>query len=54
MRTAYQGKYFEFLTGDMRKRPVATIEDMKKKNFTVFIEENNWFYKNNDPDILEG
>ena len=37
MRTAYQGKYFEFLTSDMRRKPMQTIEELKIKNFTVVI-----------------
>ena len=38
MRTAYQGKYFEFLTSDMRKKPIETTEELKDKNFTVIID----------------
>ena len=39
MRTAYQGKYFEFLTSDMRKKPVETIEELKDKNFTLIMSQ---------------
>ena len=35
MRTAYQGKYFEFLTTDMRRKPIQTIDELKDKNFTA-------------------
>ena len=39
MRTAYQGKYFEFLTSDMRRKPIQTIEELKDKNFTAIGDE---------------
>ena len=53
MRTAYQGKYFEFLTSDMRKKPTQTTEELKDKNFTVImdIEQHDYLY---ELDILEG
>ena len=35
MRTAYQGKYFEFLTSDMRRKPIQSLKELKDKNFTV-------------------
>ena len=41
IRTAYQGKYFEFLTSDMRRKPIQTIEELKDKNFTVIINQLN-------------
>ena len=28
MRTAYQGKYFDILTGDVRKKPVTSLEEL--------------------------
>ena len=37
MRTAYQGKYFEFLTSDMRKKPVQTIKELKENGFSVVV-----------------
>ena len=43
MRTAYQGKYFEFLTSDMRRNPIQTIEELKEKNFTAIVHFNHWF-----------
>ena len=36
MRTAYQGKYFEFITSNVIKKPVATIEEAFDKNFTFY------------------
>ena len=56
MRTAYQGKYFEFMTGDMRRKPVASIEELAEKNFTVYVAHNTY---NERPiyqefDILDG
>ena len=38
MRTAYQGKYFEFLTSDMRRKPIQTIDELKDKNFTAIVD----------------
>ena len=53
MRTAYQGKYFEFLTSDMRKKPIETIEELKDKNFTVIMEIFQFKFLEK-LDILEG
>ena len=36
MRTAYQGKYFEFLTSDMRKKPIQTVEELIANNFSLY------------------
>ena len=41
MRTAYQGKYFEFLTSDMRRKPIQTLQELKDNNFTVIVNELN-------------
>ena len=38
IRTAYQGKYFEFLTSDMKKKPMASVEQLIEMNSTVFLE----------------
>lgn len=40
MRNAYQGKMFEFLTSDMRKKGVATIAEIIEHNMTIFISSN--------------
>ena len=32
IRTAYQGKYFEFLTSDMKKKPMASVEQIIEMN----------------------
>lgn len=37
MRTAYQGKMFQFLQKDMRKPEVKSIEEMIENNFTFFV-----------------
>lgn len=37
LRTAYQGKQFEFLQKDMRPADIETIEDMIENNFTFLI-----------------
>ena len=56
MRTAYQGKYFEFMTGDMRRKPVASVEELAENNFKVYVAHNTY---NETPiyhefDILDG
>lgn len=38
IRTAYQGKTFEFLQKEMRKQTVKTIEEMIDQNFTFYVE----------------
>lgn len=38
IRTAYQGKQFEFLQKDMRPADVETIDEMIEKNFTFHVE----------------
>ena len=38
MRTAYQGKYFEFLTKDMRKKPIETVDELEERKSIVFME----------------
>ena len=53
MRTAYQGKYFEFLTSNMNKKPIATIEELKEKNFTLFNEPAGLAF-HTSLDILQG
>lgn len=37
IRTAYQGKQFEFLQKEMRPADVKTIDEMIAKNFTLFF-----------------
>ena len=55
IRTAYQGMYFEFLTMDVRKKPVATVAELKERNFTVIIEENESnYFRADDLNILKG
>ena len=51
MRTAYQGKYFEFLTSDMTKKPIGSIEELKRKNFTVYQDIR---FSVHESEILEG
>ena len=45
MRTAYQGKYFEFITGDVRKKPITSIEELKEKNMDVYFDYNKYFFQ---------
>lgn len=40
LRTAYQGKYFEFLTSDMRKPPIQSVEELIEKEIIIFTREN--------------
>lgn len=43
MRTAYQGKYFEFLTSDVRKQGIQTVEELIEKNYTLYVRKSfNW------------
>lgn len=39
MRTAYQGKQFEFLQKEMRPKDLTTIEQMIEENFTFYSFE---------------
>lgn len=41
LRTAYQGKYFEFLTGDIRKRGIQTVEEIMDKNIPIYYNYMN-------------
>ena len=43
MRTAYQGKLFEFTTTAIKKPEMKTLEDLRIRNFTLYI-----------PDLMEG
>lgn len=49
IRTAYQGKQFEFLQKEMRPADVATIEEMIERNFTFhFLEDYKFLYDEMD------
>ena len=37
MRTAYQGKFFEFITTTVRKAEIETLEELKAKNYTLYL-----------------
>jgi hypothetical protein len=39
IRTAYQGKQYEFMLKEMRPRNVQTIDEMIEKNFTFYMFE---------------
>jgi hypothetical protein len=43
MRTAYQGKLFEFTTTAIKKPEMKTLEDLQLSNFTLYT-----------PDLMEG
>ena len=57
MRTAYQGKYFEFLTSDIQKKSIATIEEGAEKGFSIYMDYDNYKshkdYYMKDFDILK-
>ena len=53
MRTAYQGKYFEFITTNVRKSPVKEIAELKERNFTLFTERHT-VYNVTEIDALKG
>ena len=38
MRTAYQGKYFEFITTDLRRKPISSFEELRKEIPTLYVE----------------
>ena len=54
MRTAYQGKYFKFLTTDMRRKPIQTIEELEEKNFTAIVDAFHCVYYICGTDLLSG
>ena len=54
MRTAYQGKYFEFLTSDMRRKPIQTIEELKDRNFTAIVDYHHCLYIYCKTDLFTG
>jgi len=37
VRTAYQGKLFEFTTSAIRKPEIMSLEELRNKNFTLFV-----------------
>lgn len=41
VRTAYQGKMFEFLQKELRKPTVKTIDEMIENNFTFYMQLNS-------------
>jgi len=43
MRTAYQGKLFEFTTTAIKKPELKTLEDLQIRNYTLYT-----------PDAMEG
>ena len=51
MRTAYQGKYFEFLTSNPTKKPMTTFEDIAASNFSIYHDQENFYLNNYDFDF---
>ena len=54
MRTAYQGKYFEFITNDIKKKPVLSVEELVNANFAVYAVGGKRFYENMEIGTLKG
>ena len=44
IRTAYQGKLFEFVTTAVRHPKIDTLQELRIKNFTVYL--NDFYYTN--------
>jgi len=44
IRTAYQGKLFEFVTTAVRHPKIDTLQELRIKNFTVYL--NDYYYTN--------
>ena len=42
VRTAYQGKLFEFTTTAIRKPEMRTLEELKAKNFSLYMLDDNY------------
>ena len=38
MQTSCQGKYFEFLTKEMREKPIETVDELEERKSIVFME----------------
>lgn len=49
IRTAYQGKMFEFMQKDMKKTDISSLEELIQKNFTFYVDAT--FFKENDKDM---
>lgn len=41
VRTAYQGKQFEFMSKEMRRPDVKTLDEFIRENFTLFVNSKN-------------
>lgn len=53
MRTAYQGKQFEFMQKEMRPKDVESIEEMIAENYTFYIP-NDVMYGLSEMDFIKG
>ena len=52
MRTAYQGKYFEFLTSNPTKKPIMTFEELTQSNLTIYADCDCYQYSLREAGIL--
>ena len=48
IRTAYQGKLFEFTTTAVRKPEMRTLEELRKNNFTLYLPGRYEYFKKLD------
>ena len=44
IRTAYQGMLFEFTTTAVRKPEMRTLEELRERNFTLYMPNNYNYY----------
>lgn len=52
IRTAYQGKMFEFLQKNITKSEIQTIDELVERNFTLFVRD-IYIYKNVEMDFYK-
>ena len=45
MRTVNQENYFELITGDVRKKPITSLEELKDKNLNVYVDYDKYFWQ---------
>ena len=52
MRTAYQGKQFEFITKEMRRPDIKTIDEFIARQFNILVHE-EYFKYHKDLDFMK-
>jgi hypothetical protein len=53
LRTAWQGKLFEFMQKDLRQQEIQSIEEIIEKNFTLYTSSENFQFLYKDMDIAK-